>query len=147
MSLFSSDALEASLLELQKRNSGDSDLTVEILGKIAICAMISDNDQQQQLSSEIIEKFYLERLDRAPASIRNILHPEYNIDGVRLLESTEMILGVQKAGIAGRLNPDYGYLHVKWPQTKAKALLQHYSSEFPNEVQWVEGEVGGPVGG
>ena len=137
MSRFALSALEDAWLTSNEADTPS--LSTEILGKITTCVLMLCSKPERNLLKPIdVESLFLNKLDTAPESIKNILHLEYKVAEVAIQESTQMTLGVQRAGIAGRLNPGYENLHVKCSPTDAYALLQQYEQEYPDVVGWIK---------
>lgn len=120
----------------RKRSARLSPLTPGIIGKIAACILIL-KQKNGLVPCVQLEKVFLGNLADAPEALRNVLHLDMNVTGISVRESTEMILGVQRVELAGRLNPEYDKLHIKCTPEEAETLLRHYEAEFPDVVKWI----------
>lgn len=138
MSRFSVETLKKNWQN--RRAARISPLTPGIAGKIAVCVLIMRH-KDSFVSGARIEDVFLENLGEAPEALRKVLHLDVSVAGISIREATEMILGVQRAEIAGRLNPEYDELHVKWSQDEAGKLLRRYENEFPEVVEWIRQQV------
>lgn len=124
----------------RKRAARLSPVNPAIVGKIAACSLILLH-KTGPVSGTEIEEIFLENLSTAPEALRQVLHLDVSVTGLSIRENTEMILGVQRAGIAGRLNPEYGDLHIKWSIETAERLLEYYKEDFPEIVEWIQEQV------
>lgn len=114
-------------------------LTPEVLGKIIAGAWkqfhAGDNAflTYEDLTDRIATHF-----GDAPAEVVEILQFEQRPEGVKIDETTRLIVGAQNAGFLARANPQNIYTFIKANLLQTYTMVDGYRLDFPAVVDWAE---------
>ena len=123
-----------------RRAARQQPISPEVLGRIIACAWRAQNDADASvyLTSDALSKIILEHASEMPAELTNVLHVERRIDGDQVEETTDLLVGAQRVGVLGRLNPSNVGAVLKADRMQAYALLDDFRSTYPSIVAWAE---------
>jgi hypothetical protein len=93
------------------------------------------------VAPNFLDHLFLNSATAVPDSLAEALHVETRVDGLHVEELTQMLVGPQASGLAGRLNPDTVNLIAKSDPLQAYLVLERYASLFPTEVSWLKDNI------
>jgi hypothetical protein len=132
-------ALERESYGLPPQSVASIKLTPELIGRLVACIrQVYSAEPYEIVPPDFFNRLFLDPTTPVPESIADILHVETRVDGVHLEELTQMLVGPQASGQAGRLNPDTVNLIAKSDPLEAYLVLERYAFLFPQEVSWLK---------
>jgi hypothetical protein len=123
-----------------RRGGRRQPISPEVLGRIIACAWRAQNDidASSYLTSDALSKIILDHAADMPSELQSVLHVERRIDGDQVEETTDLLVGAQRVGVIGRLNPSNVQAVLKADRLQAYALLDDFRSTYPEIVAWAE---------
>lgn len=119
-------------------------LSPELLGCMLICTwrMAAIGTSAGAFATEVIPVGMLLQSiadqTSVPKDASGALHWEQRVGGAQLLEPTQILTGIESAGLAVRTNPDNAVMVVQIDSMQAFGLFKQYAVYFPEEASWVE---------
>lgn len=117
------------------RAAREPKLPAGIAGKIAFLSLVLAGGGSP-VHPDDLEAIFLDGLAEAPAEIRESVHPEVTVTGVRVREIDLMIQAVLHARLGGRLAGEPEII-VTCTLASADTILSRYEREHPEAAAWI----------